>query len=186
MQKFVSLMWKIKCLKVFNLMSRTTETRHIEWHKPFKCECKCGANICNNIQRWNKDKFGCECKELIDNEVCNKGFIWNPANCDCECDKACDLGEYLYYENWKCRTKLVDQIVDECTETVEEVMLAKITFAENENSYKCKSCTLHIVLSSIYFTINVGIATYYVYSHWYLKKDSPHVDFNTWTQTTIY
>ena len=35
------------------------------------------------------------------------------------------------------------------------------------------------------FTINFGIVTYYVYSHWYLKKDSPHVDFNTRTQTTI-
>ena len=82
--------------------------------------------------------------------------------------------------------KLVDKLVDECTETVEEVKLAKITLAENENSYKCPSRTLYIVLFSIFFTINVGIVTYYVYSHWYLKKDSPHVDFNTRTQTTIY
>ena len=28
--------------------------------------------------------------------------------------------------------KLVDKLVDECTETVEEVKLAKITLAENE------------------------------------------------------
>ena len=82
--------------------------------------------------------------------------------------------------------KLVDKLVDECTETVEEVKLAKITLAENENSYKCPSRTHYIVLFSIFFTINVGIVTYYVYSHWYLKKDSPHVDFNTRTQTTIY
>ena len=26
-------------VKVFNLMSRTNETRHIEWHKTCKCEC---------------------------------------------------------------------------------------------------------------------------------------------------
>ena len=32
--------------------------------------------ICNNKQRWNKDKCRCECKELIDKGVCNKGFIW--------------------------------------------------------------------------------------------------------------
>ena len=37
------------------------------------------------------------------------------------------------------------------------------------------------------FTINVGeIVTYHVYSQWYLKKDSPHVDFNTHKETTIY
>ena len=42
--------------------------------------------------------------------------------------------------------KLVDKLVDECTETVEEVKLAKITLAENENKHKCSSCTLHIVL----------------------------------------
>ena len=27
-------------VKVFNLMSRTNETRHIEWHKTCKCKCR--------------------------------------------------------------------------------------------------------------------------------------------------
>ena len=40
-------------VKVFNLMSRTNETRHIEWYEACKCECKFGANVCNNKQRWN-------------------------------------------------------------------------------------------------------------------------------------
>ena len=35
-------------VKVFNLMSRTNETRYIAWHETCKCECKFGANICNN------------------------------------------------------------------------------------------------------------------------------------------
>ena len=35
-------------VKVFNLMSRTNETRHTEWHETCKCECKFGANICYN------------------------------------------------------------------------------------------------------------------------------------------
>ena len=30
-------------VKVFNLMSRTNEMRHIEWHEMCKCECKFGA-----------------------------------------------------------------------------------------------------------------------------------------------
>ena len=90
-------------VKVFHLMSRTNETKHIEWHEKCKCECKFGANVCNNKQ--HKDKCRCECKELVDKGVCNKGFIWNPSNCECECDISCDVGEYLDYENCKCREK---------------------------------------------------------------------------------
>ena len=101
-------------VKVFNLMSRTNETRFIEWHETCKCECKFRENVCNNKQRWNKNK--CECKELIDKEVCDKGFIRNPSNCECECDKACDIGEYLDYENCKCRKKIIDKLVDKFTE----------------------------------------------------------------------
>ena len=158
-------------VKVFNLISRTNKTRSIKWHETCKCICRLNKIICNNKQRWNKDKCRCECKELIDKRVCDKGFIWNPSNCECECDKACDVGEYLDYKNCKCRKKLVDQIVDKCTETVEEVKLAKITLAENENSYKCSSCTVYTVLFWIIFTINVGgIGAYFIYFHVYLKK----------------
>ena len=89
-------------VKVFNLMSRANETRRMEWHETCKCECTFGANICNNKQHWNKSKCRCECKELIDKGVCDKEFIWNPSNCEFECDKACDVWEYLVYENCKC------------------------------------------------------------------------------------
>ena len=51
---------------------------------------------------------------------------------------------------------------------------------------KCGSCTLYIVLFLIIFTINIGIATYVVYFHWYLKRDVPRVEFDTRTQTTVY
>ena len=46
------------------------------------------------------------------------------------------------------KKKFVDQIIGECTETVEEVKLA-----ENENSYKCGSCTVYIALFWIFFTL---------------------------------
>ena len=61
--------------------------------------------------------------------------------------------------------KKVDKLAEECTETVEEVKIAKITLAENENTHKCRSCTLCIVLFSILFTISFGIGTYFVYFH---------------------
>ena len=122
---------------------------------------------------------------MIGKVVCDKGFIWNPSNCECECDKSCDIGEYLDYENCKCRKKLVDKLVEECTENIEETRLVEKASAKNKNKHKCSSCTLYIVLFSIIFTINVGIGTYFVYSHCYLKKDVTRVKFGIRTQTKI-
>ena len=48
--------------KVFNLMSRTNETIHIEFHETCKCKCRLDGSVCNNKQRWNDDKCRCECK----------------------------------------------------------------------------------------------------------------------------
>ena len=95
-------------VKVFNLMSRTTEARHIERQETCNCKCRLDGSVSDNKQRWNDDKFRCECKELIDKELCDRGFIWNPSNCECECDKPYDVGEYLDYENCKCRKRLFD------------------------------------------------------------------------------
>ena len=161
-------------------MSRTNETRHIKWHETCKCKCRLDATTCNNKQRWNDHKCRCECKELIDKCACDKGFIWYPSNCECECDKSYVVGKYLDYEKCKCREKLVDKLVGESTKIVEK---AKIAENKNENTHKCNSCTLYIVLFSILFTINVGIGTYFVYFHWYLKKDVTRVKFGTRTQT---
>ena len=92
--------------RAFNLLSRTNETRHIEWHETCKCKCRLDAIVCNYKQRGNDDKYRCECKELIDKGVCDKGFIWNPSNCERECDKSYDIGEDLDYEYFKCRKKI--------------------------------------------------------------------------------
>ena len=123
-------------VKAFNLMTRTNETKFIEWHEKCKCIGRLDKIICNNKQKWNKDKCRCECKKLIDKGVCDKEYIWNPSNCESECDKSCNIGEYLDYENCKCRKKLTDKLIDECTETTEETKLVNITFTENENSYE--------------------------------------------------
>ena len=92
-------------VKVFNLMSRTNEIKFIAWHEKCKCLCQLDKIICNNKQKWNKDKCRCDCKKLIDKGVCDKGYTWNPSNCECECDKTCDVGEYLDYSDCKCRKK---------------------------------------------------------------------------------
>ena len=75
-------------------------------------------------------------------------------------------------KNVSAEKKLVDKLVDEYAETVEEVELAKITLAENENSYKCSSCTMYTLLMIVFFTICAWITTYFVYYNWSLVKSN--------------
>ena len=99
-------------VKVLNLVSRTNEKRHREWHKTCKCKCRLDASVCNNKQRWNEEKCRCECKELIDKGMCDEGFLWNPCNCKSGCCKSCDVGEYLDYKHFRCRKRITDKVVE--------------------------------------------------------------------------
>ena len=103
--------------------------------------------------------------------------IRNPSNCECECDKSCDFGEYLDYENCKCRKRLIDKLVDECDEYIDEEV--KI-LDKNKNESKCSFWIVYVVLFWIFFAIIAGIVIFYVYSQWYLKKYFPHVNFNNY------
>ena len=47
-------------------MSRTNETRHIEWHETCKSKCRLDAFVFHNKQRWNEGNCRCEYKEVID------------------------------------------------------------------------------------------------------------------------
>ena len=98
--------------------------------------------ICNNKERWNKDKCRCECKELIDKRVCDKGFIFNPSICGCECDKSCNMGQYLNYSDCKCNKKLIDLLIKECTENVDETKSVNIAIIENNNKTKLVNKTI--------------------------------------------
>ena len=162
-------------LKVFNLMSRTNETRYIKFYKTCKCKFRLNASVYNNKQRWNGDKCRCECKVLIDKGSCDQRFIWNYNNCECECDKLCDIGEYLDYENYKYRKKLIDKLVEECTKNVDEkdIYPAKLHSGETITPV-CSSYTIYIILFSLFFTINIGIVTYFIY-YKYINHDKKTV-----------
>ena len=82
--------------------------------------------------------------------------------------------------------KLFDKPVEECTESIDEVEITEITQAENEHGNKCSSCTLYIVLFSIFFTVSIRIAIYFAYFYWYLRKDDARVMLDTHTETTNY
>ena len=110
-------------------MSRTNEARSIKSHETCKSICRLNEIICNSKQRWNKDQCRCEYRELIDKGVCDKGFIFNPSNCKCECDKSCNTSQYLDYFDCKCKKKIIDLIVEKCTEYDDDdkTKLANIT-----------------------------------------------------------
>ena len=63
-------------------MSGVNETRFLVQYE--LCESKCGLNesVCNSKQKWNHNKYRCECKELDDWSSCKKGYVWNHSKCD--------------------------------------------------------------------------------------------------------
>ena len=173
-------------VKVFNLMSRTNETRHIKWHETCKYICRLNEIICNNKQKWTKDKCRYECKELIDKRVRDKGFIWNSCNCECECNRPCNIGQYLDYSDCKCKKKLIDPLIEECPNDNDETKLVTIAIAENENSY-FNSCKVYIVLMTIVFTIFTGVIIYFISYNWSLIKNNIScTKFNTHKETLIW
>ena len=62
---------------------------------------------------------------------------------------------------------------------------AKITLVKNENNYKCSSCTVHILLMIVVFTVFTGITTYFVYYNWSLIKNVSCIKFGIHKETKI-
>ena len=75
----------------------------------------------------------------------DKGYIWNPSNCKCECDKSCNINEYLDYSSCKYKRKLIDPLLEECTND------------------RCRSFVVYKVLFWITFVIACGTVIYIVY-----------------------
>ena len=89
---------------------------------------------------------------MIDKGVCDKGYALNPSNCECQCDKSCDFGEYLDYENCKCRKRLVDKLVKECNENIDQAKLAEKALFQDVNECIC-SYTVFMFLCSIVYVL---------------------------------
>ena len=107
--------------------------------------------------------------------MCDKGFIWNHSNCECECDKSCNIGEYLDYNNCKCRKKIIDKLIEEFSENIDENKMfynetLDITSSSNNNKTS-DFCIVYIVLFSVFLKMNISMAIY-VYFFLYLKNKS--------------
>ena len=107
---------------------------------------------------------------MIEKGRCDEGLIWNPSKCECKGDKSCDVGQYLDYESCKCRKKLIDKLVEGCSENIHG---NELIYNKTLNDYKnvCNFCTIFVILL-IFFIISTGLSCAFVYFHWYLKKGS--------------
>ena len=93
----------------------------------------------------------------------HKGFIWNPRNCECECDKSCDIGEYLDYKNCKCRKRITDKLVKECSGNVfENETLDIIPFNAMFIKKVCNSCMVYVVLFVVFLTTSIIICSVFI------------------------
>ena len=82
------------------MLSEKNVLKNISFHKNCKCGCLLDEKICNNLQKWNKDKCRCECLEI---KKCDNNSFFN-VNCSCELRKAARL------------------VVEECKETTDDIV----------------------------------------------------------------
>ena len=181
-------------------MSRNNESRSIKSHETCKCICRLNKIICNNKQRFNKDYCRCDCKKLMDKGVCDKGYVWNPSNCECECDKSCNTGQYLDYLDCQCKKKIIDLIVEKCTEyddnktkimnkTDNKTKIVNITDNKRKivNKTVKNSCRVYIVLTIVAIVISTVYNIYFVYYNWFLFKNKDFcTKYNTRRETIIW
>ena len=59
--------------------------RNISFHLSCKCGCLLDEKVCNNKQKWNKNKCRYECLEIKEFE---SGSFWNVVNGRCEFKKS--------------------------------------------------------------------------------------------------
>ena len=86
-----------------------------------------------------------------------------------------DIGEYLHYKNCRCRKKIIDKLVEECSENIDgNEMLYNETLdiiSSSYNNKKSGSCFAYIILFSVFLIISISMAIY-VYFFLYLKNRS--------------
>ena len=66
------------------MITGTNKSRTLTKHMSSKCECMFDGIKCNLNQKWNNDKFRCECGNFQELRLCEKGYFWNPATCSSE------------------------------------------------------------------------------------------------------
>ena len=132
--------------KLFDLMSWKNKTKQIKWHDSCKCECRLNPIICSNKQKWNKDRYRCECKKLVHKKY-DHDFVWNPSSCKCEYKK-----KAAHLSVKECK----DEIVQNITQSVKKYNKTLLIKEYN-------SCKPYDVSSILFLLVSVIITGTFVY-----------------------
>ena len=147
-------------IKIFDLLERINETKKIVWHETWKCVCHFTSDICNDRQEWNENKCRCECKEdLVSKLACDKGYVWNPSTCSCECDRYRETGQYLDYKSCVCRKKIIDDLIDQCTSTVDMDIINNTLSKKSDES----SSNIYFVLFIAFLVLFILFLVVFIY-----------------------
>ena len=89
--------------------------------------------------------------------------FFNPSNCQCQCDKSCNISQYLDYSDCMLKKKkLIDPLIEKCTENDDQTKIVNITVESTENDNKTKivnitvenencSCSLYCTYDSSFY-----------------------------------
>ena len=158
-----------KNLNVFNMITRTNESRTLKKHISCNCRCKRDGKKCSVNQEWNNNKCHCECKNSITDCVCKSNYIWNTSTSDCEVAEY--IENYAYMKSYDSVITYVEIIVvvaksyNNISENVEPVLLIKKT------KYKMDHYIFHTIVLvpiSLLLLIIITINCYYI-KHWLSK-----------------
>ena len=145
-------------VKILDLLSNKNVLKNISFHQSCKCGCLLDEKVCNNLQKWNKDKCRCECSKIKD---CDIGYSWNVNNCRCEMKKLAALIE-----------------TEECdgeTDKIRNVSKCK-TFPENKTITlikKVKDCKPFIGVNVLFLCFSIILTRIMMY--FYLKSRNNNV-----------
>ena len=143
-------------VKVFDLISQKTVLRNVSSHKSCKCGCLLDKKVCNNKQKWNKDKCRCECLKV---KKCGNGFSWNVVNCRCESKRFFKKAAALITEK-ACDIE-TDDIVQNKTITLISKNKMPKTFTKCNSIENCKPFVASAILFVCVSVTSNGIMVYF-------------------------
>ena len=141
-------------VKSFDLLSKKNVLKNISLHQSCKCGCLFDERVCNNLQKWNKDKCKCECIKV---KKCEIGYSWNVNNCRCEMKKLAaltksesSLESERFLEAEECDVEM-DKIKNgfECKAFPKNKTITLIK--------KVKSCKPFIVVSILFLFVSITL-----------------------------
>ena len=158
-------------MQVYNFLMMLNESRSVLWHESCKCVCKLNSSVCNNKQIWNSDTCRCNCNEDFASIInCTKRYTWNPSTCECQCDTWSKPGQYLDHKNCICKYKLINGIIEECTNIINETMINNKDNTDNDNTIT----NMFVVLFSIVMFILIVCSCVFIYFKWFKNKKNTY------------